>query len=414
MGRRRPSGGVLKMGKKMLLAMAVGAVVAVAALAVGAMVLYSRSKKVPDKLEAFGPFEVVTHTLRFMTGWNEGPLATDTTENYSLRYRAEPFVFEGKAGMSGDQTRRYDTFNAVLTFPSPEPAIVVNVGDPNNSSFYYLIREESGKAVAQYLGPSSGGVSAEWLDPPADKAPSEKSLGLHRGRLEGGRWLLLGEYSVLDTRSLKGYKLHRPEGICLNQVKPTIAMAPDGGSFVRFGCSMDSSNAPMLGVFEIETESAYTLRIDRARMRYNDLLEIDAAWLDHHFEWKRAEDGRLRLLERAGFEPLPYHGTFAYAPPDQYREYKLPGVKPQMRDRLIAFLENEYQAKLQPRGEVEASDALLIGQNKVNVMLYEGSVAVWLDRGSDIRLLEDIAKKFDEVLRTGELDSLFVLPPTEG
>jgi hypothetical protein len=395
------------MGKKMLLAMGLAAIVAVAVLTVGALALFGRTKKLPDKVEVFGPFEVVTHTSRFVTGWNQGSLGTDTTETYSLRYRSQPFAFQGKAGMVGDQTQRYEIFNAVVTFPSPEPAIVVNAGDPNNTSFYYLVREEDGKAVAKYMGQSTGCVSVEWLDPPAGAAPGERNVALHRLRLEGGRWLLLGERGVLDTRSLQGYALHEPEGISLNQSKPAIAMAPDGRSFVRYGYSMDSSNAPMLGVFEIETESTYTLRIDRARMRYNDWHEIDPTWLDHHFEWKRAADGRLRLSERVGFKPLPYHGTFSPAPPDQYREYNLKPVKPQMRDRVIVFLQGEFQAKLQPRGEYQSSDTLLIGQNKVNVMLYEGSVAVWLDRGADIRLLEEIAKKFDEMLRTGEMDDLF-------
>jgi hypothetical protein len=401
------------MGKKMLLAMGLAAIVAVAALAVGAVALYGRSKRVPDKIEVFGPFEVVTHTTRFMTGWNEGRLGTGTSENYSLRHRGRPFAFEGKSGMEGDQTLRYETFNSIITFPSSEPAILVNVGDPNNTSFYYLVREEEGKAVAQYLGQSRGGVSAEWLDPPAGAAPTEKDVALHRGRLEGGRWLLLGEHTVLDTRNLRSYPLKPAAGFSVNQFKAVIAMSPGGGSFVRFGCSMDASNTPLLAVYEIEGGAAHILPIDAARMRFNDWAEIDAAWLDHHFEWKKAADGRLRLSKRESFKPLPYHGSFRHDPLDGYREYNLQPVKPEMRDRVIAFLEREYQAKLQQRGQHETSDTFLVGERKIHVMLHEKSLGIWMDRGTDTRLVEEIAGKFDAVLATGELDGLFE-PATSG
>lgn len=398
----------------MLLATGLVAIVAVALAGVGAAALYRRSKKIPDKVEVFGPFEVVTHTYRFMTGWNEGRLGTGTGENYSLRHRGKPFAFEGKAGMWGDQTFRYEVFNSAVTFPSPEPAVLLNVGDPNNTNFYYLVREEGGKAAAQYLGQSSGGVSAEWLDPPPGAVPEEKDVGLHRGRLEGGRWLLLGEHTVLDTRTLRGHALVPAKGFSVNQFKPAIAMSPDGGNFVRFGYSMESSSAPMLAVYEIESGASYTLPVDPARMRYNDWPEIDAAWLDHHFEWRKAEGGRLRLAERAGFTPLPYRGSLKLDPLDGYREYNLQPVRPEMRDRVIAFLEREYGAKLQPRGQYETSDTFLVGERKIYVMQNGGALGVWMDRGTDTRLVEDFAKRFDAVLATGELDGLFETPAPDG
>ena len=174
------------MGKKMLFTIGLVAMVTVATLAiVGSATLYSCSRKALDKIEVVGPFEVVTHTTRYATGWNTGRLGTATTEHYSLRFQGQPFAFDGKSGMWGDETKRYKAFNSIITFPAPEPAVVVNVGDPNNTSFFYLVREKGGKAVAQYLGQSSGGVSAEWLDPPANEVLKVKNIALHRGRMEG-------------------------------------------------------------------------------------------------------------------------------------------------------------------------------------------------------------------------------------
>ena len=400
------------MGKKMHHSMGLTVLVAVAALAIGAAALYGRSRKLPDKIEVVGPFEVVTHTSRYTTGWNEGSLGTGTTEHYSLRYRGQLFAFDGKAGLWGEETKRYETSRSIITFPSPEPAVVVNVGDPNNTSFFYLVREEGDQAVAQYLGESSAGVSAEWLDPPADEIPKQKSIALHRGHLEGGRWLLLGEYTVLDTRSLKSYAIKPAEHFSPNNFKTVMAMSPAGGSFVRYGCSMDPTNTDMLAVFEIESGDSYSLYIDRDRMRYNLWEEIGAAWLDHHFEWKEGTDGHLRLSERAEFEPLPYRGCLWND--HGHREYKLMPVKPEMRDRFIAFLESAYGAEIQPRTSPHSTaDRFLIGQSEINVALFENSLGMWMDIGTDSQFVEEIARSFDEVLSTGELDGLFETIPAD-
>jgi len=403
------------MRKKMLAIIGGILVLVVGLVAAGwAAWYFGRSRAIPDVTETFGPFEVVTHTHRYMTGWNTGKFGTGTEENYSLRYRSRPFSFEGKAGMWGDQVIRYEIFNSIITFPSTPPALVVNAGDPDNASFYYLVREKGGAAVAEFLGASSGSVSAQWLDPPEGKSPSTVDTALHRGRLEGGRWLLLGDYTLLDTRTFKSTALSQPEGFSLNQFKPPLALAPDSGSFVRFGYAMDSTNAPKLAVFELGTGTAYTLPIDRVRMRYHDWPEIDAAWLDHHFEWQAGLNGRLRLLEREDFKPLPYQGSLKVDPNDGYREYKVSPVKPEMRDRLAAFLEARHGAEIQPRGPYDSADVFLVGGHKVHVMFHGESVGVWMDRGADSRLVEEVAAGFDEVLRTGELDGLFVLPAGGG
>ena len=398
------------MGKKMHFVVGGILVLIVVALVEFLALVFSRYRAIADEVEAFGPFEVVTHTRRYVTGWNEGSLGTGTTETYSLRYRSQPFSFEGKAGWFGSEVKRYETFNSIVTFPTTEPAIVVNVGDPNNENYYYLIREEGEKAVAQYLGTSTGGISVQWLDPPDGETDLIADITLHRGRLEGGRWLLLGQYTVLDTRTLEITAFSQPKDFSPNQFKPPVAMAPDRGSFVRFGSTLDMNmnSVPKLAVFEIGVGTTYTLPIDRMRMRYNDWTEIDAAWLDHHWEWKAGEDGRLRLLEREDFEPLPRRGSLNVSPYDGHREYTVSPVKPEMLDRVKAFLVEHHGAELQPPGPFVGTDVFLIGQDKINVMLYDKDVSIWMDRETDDHIVEELAAGFDKVLGTGELDDLFV------
>ena len=66
-----------------------------------------------------------------------------------------------------------------LTSCSAAPAVVatrsrdlVNVGYPNNDSFFYLLRDVDGKAEAQYVGEASGVVTANWIDRPLLVSPT--------------------------------------------------------------------------------------------------------------------------------------------------------------------------------------------------------------------------------------------------
>ena len=406
----------MRLLREMLLALTL-LVLALVASCTGCVAWMSRNG--PDRVERFGSLDVVTHTIGYVAGWNEGRLRRATTEQYSLRHGGAPLVIRGRAGFSGDETAEYRRVNAVVTFPgAPEPAVVVNVGDPNNSSWFYLVRGRAGAPVVEYLGESRGGVSADWLDAPPGDSAVERDVALHRGRLPaGGRWLLLGEQTVLDTRTLTRYAVTPPRGASPNQFKRPIAMSPDSGSFVRWGSTHPPENAPRLLVYDFTRDLIYLLPVDRAVMRYNEWEEIDAAWVDHHFEWRREPDGRDRLVRRARFAPLPYRGVRRHDGADGYREYDLIRVRPEMYERLTTFLVAELGATRLPRGrEMPAvptvddyvSDEFRIGDRVVHTSFHEDQVGVWMDRGTDSALVDEIARRFDAALRTGAHDALFL------
>ena len=106
--------------------------------------MYLSSPRIPDKVEKIGSLDLVTHTTADLAGWNEGKVQWRTSEYYSLNYRDRRFTFEGRARPSSEQTVKYSSFNALITFPSKFPAVVVNVSDAINGSFYYLIRDVDG------------------------------------------------------------------------------------------------------------------------------------------------------------------------------------------------------------------------------------------------------------------------------
>jgi len=381
-------------------------VIAVIVLTAG---LLHRARRIPDTVEVVGPFEIVTHTHRYTYGYNEGQIRHGTTESYSLRYKGLPFVVAGKAGMFGDDTAHYETINSVITFPTPTPAFVVNVGDPNNTSFFYLVHEVSGTATAEYLGLTTGGnVSADMLDPAAVDASGQRGLAVHRRRLSGGRWLLLGQYTVLDAQTLVVRRFEQYPHAYLNPFKSPIALAPDQKSFVRLASGESPENAPLLVVFDFADSLSYALPVDRRVMRYNDWSEMDATWLDHYFEWRHDPSVADRLVQRENVRPLAYRGRLVVEPDSSYREYNLLPVKPEMKDTVIAFIERAFNGQRQPPPQYEnGTTELKVGERMVNVLLHDDQVGIFMERGTDSRLVGEIGKGFDAELKDGKYDWMF-------
>jgi len=387
--------------------------VVAALLAAAAVAGYRRYGPIPDTAEPVGPFEIVTHSTRYTSGWNEGRLRRNVTEHYSVRWRGKAFEFQGPGGMFGDETATYRDVNAVITFPSPEPAFVVNAGDPNNDSHYFLVREIGGKATAQPLGPGTGSVSADWIDPPPSEKPGGRELAVHRKRMAGGRYLLLGDWTVLDTRTLRGYALARLDGVFPGPYAVPIALSPDSGSFARLASGASPENQPIVLVHDFAAGASYALPVDRRAMRYNDLQEIGRAWIDHHFQWRRAEGGRDRLVVREGAAPLPYR-VHRMGDPGE-RSFSIQPVKAEMKDTLIAFLQREFAAERLPdeAGEQPATP-LRVGGQRVSVTFFpstypgeDAHLNVWGEFAGDTHHIDRIADRFDAELRTGRHDALF-------
>lgn len=377
-------------------------IIALVALLSVAMLAYARPfGKKPSRVEPVGSFEILTYETGVTRGWNEGRLRRDVTETYAIRHRGKPYRFVGKAGLFRDEEREYDEMNSVITFPSPEPVIVVNVGDPNNRSFFYLLREVDGRATATLLGETSGNISADWLDPAPGTAPSERELALHRAHREGGRLLLLGNFTVLDTETLASWQVTPTMSPALH--RPPLALSPDRRSFVR--ASADQVFA--LLVYDFIGGEAYSLPIDRSVMRYNVREEVDAVWVAHHFEWKRNEAGHDRLVRRESFEPLPRKGTLKVDPSDGYRSYRIQPVSSEMQEVVVSYLEQTMNGARQPRGQYSTSDQVLVGGRMINVMHSGDYVGLWMDRGSDSTFVEEIARAIDKELAAGRWSEHF-------
>ena len=59
-------------------------------------------------------------------------------------------------------------------------------------------------------------------------------------------------------------------------------------------------------VVDIASGTASEIRVDRHRFRFAEPDDIDAAWIDYHFVWRRDAAGRERLEPRDRFTPWPW------------------------------------------------------------------------------------------------------------
>jgi hypothetical protein len=373
-----------------------------------------RHEPIPDRAEAVGAFEIVTHSTRDAGRSSRG---RGVTERYSVRWRGEELAFAGAAGMFGARAETYRTVNAAITFPAPEPAFVVNVGDPEGSSFFYLVREVDGKPKAEPLGPDSGFATAVWIDPPPDDTSMERFRAIRRRHMKGGTLLLLGEWTVLDTRTLRSHQLGRREGAHPRPFHVPNALSPDRRSFARLAFGPPPEYAPLLLVHAFTAGVSYVLPIDRRVLRVNDLQEIDRGWVEHHFQWRSVDGGPERLLPREGVAPLPYHVDRAMG--DEDPSFMIFPVKAEMKDTLVAFLQREMGAAVLGGGRPATSGwspstSLRIGEETVHVKFLlpedtggDGYVHVSPDFRRPSRITERIADRFDAELRTGRHDALF-------
>jgi hypothetical protein len=86
---------------------------------------------------------------------------------------------------------------------------------------------------------------------------------------------------------------------------PPLGVSPDNESFVRLEWAEGSDGQVALAIVDVGSGESYRLPVDKSRMRYLDIDQIDPDWVLHHFEWQRSPEAKDRLVERAAFTPLP-------------------------------------------------------------------------------------------------------------
>ena len=356
----------------------------------------------PLRTETFGPFEVTTfaRSLGEVTFGNQPPMWSADAE-FSVSHGGEPLLIEEVERMS-----------AVAVVKGPHPALLVQVGADQGEGTAWLVVSESDRLRVERAGSWNTRIPRVPLtdDPAVFKRAHE--LFIPAGRFDrdsfaAARYYLLGE-GVLDTETLTARPLPDLEHNRLIDRIPPIGFSPDGLSMVRLEWGEDSSDDVALAVSRLDTGAQYRLPIDRSRLRYFSIDQIDPAWVLHHFQWKRTAGGNDQLVERAGFKPLPYHGELSLDR-SGYREYRVGPATEGLRAALIDFLVEKFAGERLPAAADAYAHEVRVGEIVVNVSFdaREVHVGIWVDRGVDSKVVASIAERFDAELATYRLDHLF-------
>ena len=353
-----------------------------------------------------------------------------TIPEYGLRYGGDLITIEEQAGFLGDERQSYDRFDYLITLTVPSsitaPVFVITVGDQYHD-FFYLVREVAGEARVERLSNNTRS-SAQWLDVALGDPAIPSNLLLAPDPSITGRWLLLGDNCVLDVHTLKAYSFDTtlPEGNTeMRLTGPALAFSPDEQSFVRLAerrnSAYSSSGVPhtdaTLALFYFSAKSFSLLPLDRAQMRYHRMSEIDGHWLADYFAWQKNAQGHDQLMPRPDVTPLPYQ-SYVDTTRQAYegQRYYLGPVKPAMLATMVTFLQEEFAAVIDAQEESSSDDdsiTLKIGEQNIYLSyradsLPPSELGFSIDRDSESALLAEIAQRFNEVLKTGIYDDLFL------
>jgi len=369
------------------------------------------AQPVLKRVDRYGEIEVAIHTRQARSA-NYDTAVDD--ESWSLRWRGEPLLIDSFGGMWLDQPIRTGAINTVFVIGAgASPDLVVNVGDPNNASVFHLLHQAEGRLSAPLLCRSLGADNAvRVLD---GKEAGRRFEGPNYASLPDAGHILLGNACVYETATRRALEIPRtPDDVYFPYGSGSMVLSPDGRSMARIGV-LSESNTPVMLIADLGGAGWTRLPVDPARMRYTDLHAIDAAWIAHHFEWRRGADGRDHLIERAGFEPLPPRGRFL----ENAAQYDVPqAVTPQHED-LGEFLARRFRGRRLPP-EANAGDGVLRYEVEQEVVFVTGAgffIAMtaqtyWPGQPGDPQrqkaLIRRIGEAFDAELAQGRHAALFV------
>ncbi|MBX3636563.1 MAG: hypothetical protein KF683_14420 [Rubrivivax sp.] len=404
-----------------------------------------------EQVEGFGALELVTH-FRTERGGDAAGFRTQQVPHWTLRWQGRPVVIDALGGLFGDRPQQQVRLNAVFVIEHAEglPALLVNVGDANNTSSFHLVRRHGDALQVHLLCIAGAGDNAVgWAQQvqrraDGDAAVPARTAWLHGPLREtlsarpddGGRYLQLGRRCLLDTRSgdvrwLPG----DPEDASVLAWGPAL-VSPDGTRLARLGLAetAGADARPLLLVAEPMTLAAdmvpgsvaahqaarqgagwQRIGVDRMRMRFPTLHAVDAAWVLHHFRWERGPQGE-RLAERRGFAPLPHRGVFA----DAHAEYRLEALREGLRQELVDFLVRRFDGRPVAGGASDFGVAVQVGAQTVTVndagfYIAQGGKPYFPGQPEDPQVqrafVRRLGEAFDAELAGGRLDHLFAAAP---
>ena len=346
---------------------------------------------------------------------NEGAWSTSVKTKYKIFYKDQvlsfpPALDEG-TGVPG-------IWKTYILKDAPSPTLIVA------SKNVYLISEENNTFnISQIEKKHSNYASIQWLDSENGNPGSKTEILIGEDTtncmLEGGKYLLINDNTVLRVKDLKIFNFKRLINLTLDYYPgDAIAFSPDKTKIVFLGNKSHPARRTeyiyALIVFDYNSHEVYTIPFDRTATRFHETYNIKPDWFKTYFHWEQNEQEQS-ILSKKQLNPLPkwegYHTR-------NYR-YQLSPVKQEMHTTFFNFVKDHLQ--------LEANDFKFseYGGLKEYTIEHQGfifnvgyleelqSVSLsisFMNKGNEKEagdVVKNTGDAFNETLRKGEHQSLF-------
>ena len=283
----------------------------------------------PMRTETVGPFEIDTVTWGFSSESKEGHSFIASRDTFHVRYQGKPLDVG-------------EPIQMVATVPSTRPALLVNAAKSDAQNTLYLLSDVDGQVRVEAVADDYGNQPPTMISSPPASAIAKtfpRYCSPNRRELGGGIYRA-GLNGVLDTRTLAIHSFTQRTDLYGGDSVPVLGLSPDERSFVKYVLApnaSDSQRGSALAVTDFVADRTYVLPIDRARMHFMRLAELNPGWVEHHFAWSRDAQRVDQLAPRGDFQPLPYRGQLTRES-DGRHVYHLDGAGEEMRSALEQFL----------------------------------------------------------------------------
>ncbi|MFN8651825.1 MAG: hypothetical protein U0133_08010 [Gemmatimonadales bacterium] len=371
----------------------------------------------PVRTQRFGDFEVATIASSVSAyAWSGEPRTWSASAKFAIGYRGTPVVIASDSSDPG-RVFQYPQVDAVALMPGADTALLVLVNGVSGSGEVWLVEGRGSEVRTRYIAHGGNWASAPLVTSDSALFARSRPNDL-QGRVDETRFSVPGLYLfpgvLFDTRTRLTHAFESEGSYNILDHLPPLGLSPDERSFVRVGYDPDSSDQKTLEVFSTDGAERYRLPLDFYRMRVGEADDLTPADVAGSFEWKRGADGRDRLVPRAHPVPRPYTGVMSSNDPG-YREYRLHLATEGLRTAMVDWLVNAMQGERLPVDSGAYAEEVRVRGQVVYLSWSEadGHVGVWVDSGTDTRIVLEIARRFNAALATGRYDRFFVTRPPE-
>ncbi len=229
-------------------------------------------RNTPVRTETVGPFEIATVASGFNQVTSGGPAKMWAARaTFRITHREQPVTAES-----------HTEFSAVALLGVVTPALLVQAGADDVPGACYFVSANQDAVQVAPIGTCEGSLQAQPLT--SDNAAAftrARDRDAPVGRIDRVSFatpcLHLLDGRVIDTRTLSSRTFSTDgQSNLITRISP-LGISPDEASFIRLESADTSSEGHVLAVTVLGAAERYRLRLDKARMRYATMDQIDPA-----------------------------------------------------------------------------------------------------------------------------------------